>query len=251
MIDAKPMILGMPGTFPARFLLLSRAADTMDGFSIVEMNIGPDKVHLVGAHVTIFATRAMPDWTVREFCLPPIYFQGNKYYLRRKLPGPPPYALRYELAPWHSGLGTESSRSITYNEAYVEQRERDFKTGRRDHHLNMGLLPLYPFLGFCWSGFKQRVLGPLGFEPLAITMASIALGLGFFLLEAVFVVGFHMGFIGLILSSERLLLLDRILLLLVPLDCIMRYDHILRGDGSPDGFLEWMFVWLRPGRKER
>lgn len=217
----------------------------MDGVQIIEITVGPDTVHLIGDTVTIFAVHPMSDWTVREFCLPPIYFQDRKYYLKRKLPGPPPYAFRYELAPWHSDLGTESSRVITYDEAYVEQREHDLKIGVKHEFIRNALIPFYPLLGFCWSGFKQRVLGPLGFEPIAITSASILFCLAFFLLEAVFVLYFHLGFFGLIFGSVRWLHFDWFLFLLLPVDCIIRFDHVLRGDESPDGFLEWAWDWLK------
>ena len=93
-----------------------------------EFSVGPDKVRLVGDEVTVFAVRAMPDWTVREFCRVPIHFQGNKYYLLRKTAGPHPYAFQYQLAPWHSDLGAESSRSISYDEAYVAHRDEQFRS---------------------------------------------------------------------------------------------------------------------------
>ena len=138
-----------------------------------ELEVGPDKIHLIGDEVTVFAMRAMPDWTVREFCQVPIYFQDKKYYLKRKTAGPPPYAFQYQLAPWHSELGAESTRSISYDEAYVAHREEQFRSERRNDLLHPALLCIYPLLGLCWSRFKERFLGPRGFEPVSITEGSI------------------------------------------------------------------------------
>jgi hypothetical protein len=210
-----------------------------------ELEVGPDKVHLIGNEVTVFAMRAMPDWTVREFCQVPIYFQDKKYYLKRKTAGPPPYAFHYQLAPWHSGLGEESNRPISYGEAYVAHREEQFRSERRNDHLYPALLSIYPLLGLCWSRFKERVLGPRGFEPVSITEASILLVFACFMLEGVFVCYFRLGFLALVFSREWLLWVDYSLFALLPVDCIIRYGQVLRGDESPQGFLEWAFRWMR------
>ena len=47
-------------------------------------------------------------------------------------------------------------------------------------------------------------------------------------------------------SSASLLWLDWLLFFIIlPADCVMRYDRGLRGDESPVGFLEWVYVWLK------
>ncbi len=212
-----------------------------------ELEVGPDKVHLIGNEVTVFAMRAIPDWTLREFCRVPIYFQGNKYYLLRKTPGPRPYAMHYQLAPWHPDLGTESGRSIEYNEEYVAQREAQFRSDRREEHMHPALMCLYPLLGICWSRFKVRALGPRGFEPLSITGASVMLLFACWMAESVFVLYFHLGFLALIFSRVWLLWVDRLLFVLLPIDCAIRYGKVLEGSESPPGFLEW--AWRIVARK--
>jgi hypothetical protein len=213
---------------------------------ITELAVGPDMVHIGDETVTVFAMREMPDWTVREFCIVPIHFRGHKFFLKRKLPGPPPYAFRYELVPWHSALGQESTCPIQYDEDYVAERDRHSRHSRRQGHLHSALFGVYPFLGYGWSGFKERVLGPIGFDPASITEASVMLAIGFWLLEGAFIGAFHMGFLGIVFSSWPLNFLDYLLVVLLPLDCAVRYGQIISGDSVPGGFLEWLFNRRKP-----
>ena len=166
-------------------------------------------------------------------CIVPIHFRGHKFYLKRKLPGPAPFAFRYELAAWHSELGSVSSLAIHYDEDYVAEREYEFARFRKQDHLHSALFALYPLLGFCWSGFKERVLGPIGFEPAEITEASIMLTFGFFVLEGVFVCYFRLGLLALAFSLVWLLWLDYALFVLLPLDCAVRFGRVVAGDPAP------------------
>lgn len=207
----------------------------------VEIAVGADLVLVTDHKLLVFARNEMPDWTVRDFCVVPIHFREHKFYLKSKAAGTPPYAMQYELATWHPGLGMESTRPIYYDEDYVAERDKQARTDRRHNHLHAALFALYPLLGFCWSKFKERVLAMIGFEPVDITEASIMLAFGFFLLEGVFVLTFHAGLLGALLGNESWYALDWILFVIVPLDCAVRFGHIIRGDSTPDGFLEWLF----------
>jgi hypothetical protein len=218
----------------------------MEQSDITEHIVGPDKVQVGDFTVTVFAMRPMPDWTVREFSIVPIFFRDHKFYLKRKLDGPAPYACRYELAPWFPQLGAESSLSIVYDEDYVADRDRYFRTDRRNDHLHSALFGIYPLLGFCWSGFKERVLSRIGFEPVNITEASIVIGSGFFLAELIFVFYVHSGFLAVVFGQRLLSCLDLALLLVMPVDCVVRYGHVIRGDSYPAGFLEWLFKRRNP-----
>lgn len=212
--------------------------------AITELKIGPDRACISDGKVLVFAIRDMADWTVREFQRRPIYFQGGKYFLKRKTPGPPPYAFTYELAPWAGEPGQESSASITYDEAYVEEREQRHRTDRKHERIYPALLCLYPLLGLAWSGFKERVLGPLGFDPVSITSASTFMIFCIFMLEGIFVFYFHGGLIAPFCGRtlyESVLWLDRALLIVLPMDAAVRYSQVIRGDSCPDGFLEWIF----------
>lgn len=208
---------------------------------ITEFNVGPDIVRVGDRIVTVLAMRPMADWTVREFCRVPIFFRDHKFYLKRKTAGPTPYAFTYDLEPWFPELGLESPLKIFYDEEYVAERDRDSRRSRQHDHLHSVLFSFYPFLGFFWSGFKERVLGPIGFEAVDITEASIMIEFGAFLLEAVFRFYFHSGFIGVMFSERLLFWLDWVLLLGLPLDCGIRYGRIIRGDHFPVGLFEWLF----------
>jgi hypothetical protein len=222
----------------------------MEKPNITEHAVGPDKVQVGDLTVTVFAMRPMADWTVREFSIVPIYFRGHKFYLKKRMEGPAPFACRYELAPWYSQLGMESTLKIVYDEDYVADRDRDFRTDRWYDHLHSALFGIYPLLGFCWSGFKERVLSRIGFEPVGITEASIFIEFGFFLVEGVFASYFHAGFLGLTFSRMWLIWLDWALLVILPLDSAVRYGHIIRGDAFPGGFLEWLFKRQNPTQNQ-
>ena len=213
----------------------------MDQPGITEHAVGGDLVRVSDDKLVVFARREMADWTVREFCRVPIHFRGHKFYLMRKEPGPAPYAFCYELGMWHSELGMESNRPIHYDEDYVAERDQNFRTSRKHDNLHSALFALYPFLGFCWSGFKERVLGPVGFDPVDITDASVMFAFAYFMLNAVFVCYFGAGFLAVVFSRMWLLYVDYLMFVVVPIDCAVRFGRIIRGDSVPAGFLEWVF----------
>jgi hypothetical protein len=222
----------------------------MEQPDITEHAVGPDKVQVGDFTVTVFAMRPMVDWTVREFSIVPIYFRGHKFYLKKKIDGPAPFACRYELAPWYPQLGLESSLSIVYDEDYVADRDRYFRTDRRNDHLHSALFGIYPLLGFCWSGFKERVLSRIGFEPVDITEASIIIAFSFFMMEGIFAFYFRSGFLAALFGQRLLFGLDWTLLVVLPLDCAMRYGQVIRGDSFPAGFLEWLFKRQNPPQNQ-
>jgi len=218
----------------------------MDQPEIVEHVVGPDLVQVGNFTVTIFARRPMPDWTVREFAIVPIFFRGHKFYLKRRLDAPPPYAAAYELVPWFTEPVSESSLSIVYDEDYVADRDRDFRTDRRHDHLHSVLFGIYPLLGFCWSGFKERVISRIGFEPVDITEASVIVAFSFFMVEGIFAFYFHSGFLAATFGRRILFGLDWTLLVVLPLDSAVRYGEVIHGDSYPAGFLEWLFKRQKP-----
>jgi hypothetical protein len=234
----------------AHFWPLEKTFNIMEQPDIIEHAVGRDKVQVGDFTVTVFAMRPMVDWTVREFSIVPIYFRGHKFYLKKRLEGPAPFACRYELAPWYPQLGMESSLSIVYDEDYVADRDRYFRVDRRNDHLHSALFGIYPLLGFCWSGFKERVLSRIGFEPVDITEASVFIELSFFIVEGIFAGAFHSGFLAALFGRGLLFGLDWTLLLVLPLDCAVRYGHVIRGDAYPGGFLEWLFKRQNPPQKQ-
>ena|SRR2546422_10263932 len=209
-----------------------------------EFRIGPDRVVCLEDAVLVYTPREMTDWQLREFCRIPIHFRGAKYYLLRKARGGPPFAFCYELAPWPADLFEESKLAIQYDEAYVTRREAGEKAEEIDQLGRCVLLPLYPFLGFLWSRFKDRRLERFGFNPVSLTGASLYLAFGLFLGQGVLVFYLHSGIVELFLGSGTTWL-DYAILLLLPVDVVARYHQVLRGDPFPDGFFEWALRFRR------
>ena len=198
------------------------------------MNVGSDKVCVGPERLVILAAEPM-DLPMREFCKVPVYFQGRKYYVRSKHKAERPHAMAYELWPWPTDLHESSTRQVIYDEAYVIERDKMATTRRGHERLHMLLLPVYPLLGLCWSGFKNRVLGRLGFEPGSITKASIFLTFSLFMADGVLVGWLASGILGIRAA-------DWALLLLLGADLAMRFGQSLKFDVEDHwGFGEWLW----------
>lgn len=216
--------------------------------------VGADCAIIQDGIVHIYARREFRDWAIREFSRQVIFFQGRKYFLRARDTAQRPYACRYELAPWPEDLHEHSKQSFVYDEAFVALRDHAVRTEGARSLGYAFLVPLYPFLGFFWSRFQEQVIAPLGFVPRSITSASTMLQFGIVLLDGIMFGYLGGGFITQYAAVVSLhpghfdgtsLLWDFGLLILLSLDCVIRYHQVLRGDESPDGFLEWAFRWRK------
>jgi len=210
------------------------------------VQVGSDKVILDGYRISIDAKHPIEDWSVREFCHHPIYFEGWKYILIGKRRIPKPYAMRYELQAWPEDLHEASTREFTYDEDFVAARDAQFSAEQRHTVLWCFLAPLYPFLGFCWSGFKERVLWPIGFVPSSITKVSVMIGFSFLIAETILYGWLGGGMLPLVTHRTFHWFIhdvpDAVLIVLLACDCVKRFDQLFRGDVTvPDGFLEWIF----------
>lgn len=181
--------------------------------------------------LVILSPRDMPEWVVREFCRPAIWFQERKFFLcaREFVADASPHRWRYRLQPWPEDDRQSSPYCIDYSEAYVAERERQFRSGIAAESGRQFLLPLYPLLGFLWSDLKDR-LAPLGFNARSLTSISVMFEFGLTLLMGVFV-----GWLG-FWSVPNLLLLA-----ILTVDVLMRFDAVLGHDRRQVGFLEWCF----------
>lgn len=186
------------------------------------------------------------DWPVREFYRVPVYFEGRKYYVRGCVEADAPFAKRYELAPWPAHQPEQTTRLVVYDEAYVAERDAVARTQRASDRWHLILLPFFPFLGLCWSGFKNHVLLKAGFEPRSITSASIALVFYLFMVEGVFVGWLGTGLLMWILQSANFRAVDLALSVLLAADVVVRYGQHLQSDvNRPWGFCEWLW----PGKR--
>jgi hypothetical protein len=227
------------------------------------IQIGRDRVTLGDNEVTIQAAREMPDWQVREFKATPIYFRDQKYILVGKNRAERPFAWRYVLRPWPEGTST-SPNFFTYDAAAVAERDADFRSGVGREVFGKALLPLYPVLGFLWSG-TQRRLEPLGYASRTITSVSIFTTFALLFLHGVSVIVLINtslrsgslalgGTIRMFYGQDTLALgplhvgvmwLDAILMVALIADVLMRYTYYLRDENWSGGFLEWLV--RRPG----
>jgi hypothetical protein len=211
-----------------------------------EWPVWSDTVCPDGDRLVVLATEPM-DWPMREFCRVPIFFRDRKYYCRAKTKAEPPHSMRYELWPWPADDPETSAQAVFYDEAYVEARNRHARGDRRGHLIHLALLPLYPVLGLCWSGFKEKTLGPVGFEPSSITIASVALLFNLCVLEIIFVRFLFGGLIMWTAGDEGLRWVDWLVFWVCSADCLVRYSGSLcSGSEYHLGFYEWL--WPRRAR---
>ena len=215
------------------------------------MELGPDLVLFMGEKLVVCSPKQMWDWEVQDYGRPRIEFQGNGYYLSRKLSGDEDRPYRYELAPWPVRLRASQRQTIVYDEGYVTNRDGRFKkvksqTGRRSR-----MTFLYPFLGFAWSGTKRDFLEPHGFNAVRISLMSCILAYAIFLTELVSFFFFSTGMLQWMIGSA-LLVVDYCCLLVLPVDAAIRFFQIVNGTSRyPDGFLEWVLNFVLQKREER
>ncbi len=210
------------------------------------IQVGSDQVILDGHRVIIDAARPIYDWSVREFCHHPIYFEGWKYLLVGKRRVAKPYAIRYELHAWPEDLHEASNIEFTYDADFVAARDRGARLEQTHTLLWYALLPLYPALGLFWSGFKERVLWPIGFVPTSITSASVMFTFSLLIAEAIFYGWLGGGFIVLLTGRSFDWIVhdwpDAALLIVLFSDCLVRASELMRAEVAvPAGFLEWLF----------
>lgn len=215
-----------------------------------ELFIGTDKVIVGEDLVVIHATEAM-DWPIREFCKMPIWFCGQKFYLRSKRAGQSSRGMIYELAPWPEDFhGGESPQCVCYDEEYVRERNRLAGSVRRHDRMYPVLMPFYPFLGLAWSDFKNTTLARCGFDPEAITSASVYLTIVCFMVQSFFTTRAGCGILTFFLGRSYFIY-DWALMMLIGIDILIRYTHSLKGslNSSTDRHLGF-FQWIWPVRSK-
>ena len=80
--------------------------------------IGRDHLTITADHVVIDAAREMPDWQVREFKRVPIFLGELKFFLRQKVQGAPPFAMRYLLERWPEAEAHADERALQDEQAH-------------------------------------------------------------------------------------------------------------------------------------
>lgn len=193
------------------------------------VQIGPDLVRIENGVLAIYSKRDMADWVIREFKRPAIWFKEHKFYLRAKTPADPPFRWKYTLWTWTSDILEIPPYEIHYDEEYVRERELEFRSRLAADSVHWSLMPLHPFLGFLWSGVKDRLVD-YGFHPRSTTSQSVMLEFGLMLFWTIYV--------GYLLHAS---ILNFLILFVLLLDVIFRYDAVLGDKAIQPGFLEWLF----------
>jgi hypothetical protein len=229
------------------------------------IQVGPDRVTIKDNEVIIEAKHRMDEWKVREINPWPVYFNDQKYNLVQCCKGEKPYEAIYVLVPWPAGLTTTAKGFYTYDMEAVAERSAIRRSGQMDDAGKAFLLPLYPFLGLCWSGVQRR-LSRFGFVPHTITGISIFIVFSLIFAQGIFatvsinaslrsgklMVGgliramsghsdLHIGSLSIPIGS-----LDVILVIVLMADMAMRYTYYLREHDWSGGFLEWFFRGNKP-----
>src|SRR5258706_16147856 len=111
------------------------------------IKVGPDQVTITPTQVLIDARHIMADWQVREYARIPIYFRDKKYFLRQKIAGQKPYAMRYILEPWPEDNREIPRSTLDYNEEVVAAREGAIRGSHFEDVGRAALLLFFPFVG--------------------------------------------------------------------------------------------------------
>ncbi len=232
------------------------------------LRIGPDEVTVTESEVTILAKHEMPEWeVVRTLRSPSIYFEDKRYLLIEKAVAARPYAYRYVLKPWPAGKEFTPNQFYDYSAEAVAERDSSHRSEIAGNLAWALLLPLYPFLGWLWSSFQERLVR-LGYIPRSLTGVSIFITFGLFFAQLVMVAVLMNGsarsghmmiggavvamtghnFVTLGAGKIPLGAVDGGLLFALIADAAMRYTYYLRDENWTGGFLEWLF--RPPGRKK-
>jgi len=207
--------------------------------------VGKDQLTITGDYVIIDAAHEIDDWTVREFQRVPIFLGEFKFFLRQKTPGQRPFAMRYLLERWPDDAHFATAPvSFTYDEQFVAERDAEHGRLKRYENLGRGLMCLYPFLGFLWSGTKKKLV-PAGFVPRSITGVSVFTCVCLLLLQGTFI-RMRLGLFTLLFGKVHrlevgLLGLDYLLFAFMIVDIVLRFDqHLKNNTEFPWGFGEWL-----------
>jgi hypothetical protein len=229
-----------------------------------KVKVGPDQVEITATQVIIDARHPMTDWQVREYTRLPIYFRDKKYFLRQKIAGQKPYAMRYILEPWPEDSKGISGATFDYNEEVVKDREAAIRGGHYEDVGKAVLLLFFPVAGMLWSNTKDK-LARFGLAARTMTGISIMVTFGLVLLDGVFA---KMLLIGSLRSGKvavggilrtfagqdywqvgpialKIFWLDVAFFVVLVLDVLLRYSQHLRDDGLNLGFMEWIAVPFR------
>ncbi len=191
------------------------------------------EIWLCEEKVVVDSRVPLPDFTVREFARPRIYFESACYYVSEKSSSSSaPVVHRYVLTPWPKN-DEAITREIVLNEQYLLERADERRRRRREDLAMKALVIFYPFLGFLWSP-QKRVLNRIGFESHEMSGYSIYAGFAIGFLCGVFLAILALG-----AGTFQVSLLAGMVVFMV--DAAIRFHRRLAAkDSIPPGFYEWL-----------
>lgn len=198
------------------------------------IQIGRDRVVVGEDRLVVDAAVDMPDWEVRNYRRMRHIFQGQSYFLSRRMPKPGGRVV-YILEHWPDDDDDQAGGTIVYDEDYVRARDR----GRRRYVAAELTIPFliwfYPLLGLLPGRLKYYLRERVGLHPENSSFASIL----FEFVAGVSAIGMNPALARIPeLSPHR----GKIALagLVLVVDSIARYHKRLAEDPYPYGFYEWL-----------
>jgi hypothetical protein len=207
-----------------------------------------DRVWVEGEDRIVVAARALPDWQVTNFRRTAVVFREETYYVAEILskdPGRPApqhdRGFRYRLTPWPETLKERPARTIVYNSAEVERREREHRSvivrGFESVSVMSLCVPIYPLLGLLPSPIKTAIENRFYISALTTTRWSLRIEYWLGLLSAV--AGFA-SVIAPVPVHPGPIWLAPVLSVTCLADYFARWDRVNERERVHYGFLEWL-----------
>jgi hypothetical protein len=200
--------------------------------------VGDDRIKRRGEQLVVCSKVDMDEWQIQQYRKTAIYINDEvwclvgKQYMAAK-------EVRYLLDPWPELLKEIPGRRIRYDEEYVKARTE----AERKRKIEAGVGPvLHHFkalIGFLPSRVKSRIQASFGVPARNATFISIIIELFLFFVLGAFLQIFTFG----AMRQPGLAVYIPVFIVLVPVlfvDLVMRYNSYIREDASPLGVFEWV-----------
>ncbi len=200
-----------------------------------DLTIGSDSVLFKEGEVVIYSSYDMEDWKVTSYRKAAIVFKDKTYFLVSKSMMEDG-TFRYKLREWPEDHVDLPSQSIVYDEEYVAERNDYYIKAERLKKVSILMIVIQPLLGFLTSSQKRKLQKEYGIEPVAVTNYSL-------FLEYLCLVSLSSSYVIQIFTRifPSWFNYAPVVILVLLVDTIIRYHHILGESVYPYGFYEWIF----------
>jgi hypothetical protein len=191
---------------------------------VFESIAGVDSIRRDGPRLVLFSPDPMPEWKVGNYRKTAIHFRGARYAVVSTRPVVGGH--EYVLDPWPLRPNELAGTEITYDEAYVRERQADLAELRKRRKQFWMIVPVWPLLGFLPIGLKEETRMRFGLEPISATHRSVLLEIVAFVLMS-----------GLLIGGVESLSLP---IVFIVIDLVMRVTILFDDSYPPYGFWEWI-----------